>query len=75
MSKHKFTSDRSDMAHRIKMQLRSSTAVQPPPMPVHEEGVVFIKPSAHGKTEMISEVMRTLISNGEVMIKEKPRGA
>lgn len=32
MSNHKFTGDRSDMAHRIKQQLRSGTAIQPPPV-------------------------------------------
>lgn len=75
MSKHKFTADRSDMAHNIKRALLGSTAVQPPPMPVHEEVVVYINPTRSGKSEMSSEVLRQLISNGEVIIKEKPRGA
>lgn len=75
MSKHKFTADRSDMAHNIKRALLGSTAVQPPAMPVHEEGVVYVSPSRTGKSEMSSEVLRQLISNGEVIIKEKPRGA
>lgn len=75
MSKHKFTADRSDMAHNIKRALLGSTAVQPPPVQAREEGVVYISPTRSGKSEMSSEILRSLIQNGEVTIKEKPRGA
>lgn len=75
MSKHKFTADRSDMAHRIKQQLRSSTAIQPPPMEElprsrwGESGEpVFVKPSQCGMTEIMSRAFGSLIMNGEVTI-------
>lgn len=78
MSKHKFTADRSDMAHQIKRALLGSTAVQPPPVvedPMHRllmDGEVFIMPRNSGKTEA---ALREMISNPKVEIKEKPRGA
>lgn len=71
MSKHKFTSDRSDMAHNIKRALLGSTAVQPPPVvDTGRWGGSGVPVATDLRT-----AMKELIFNGEVIIKEKPRGA
>ncbi len=71
MSKHKFTADRSDMAHNIKRALLGSTAVQPPPVvDTGRWGEAGVPVATDLRT-----AMKELISNGEVIIKEKPRGA
>lgn len=71
MSKHKFTADRSDMAHNIKRALLGSTAVQPPPVVATERWGDSGVPVATD----LRTAMKELISSGEVIIKEKPRGA
>lgn len=75
MSNHKFTGDRSDMAHRIKQQLRSGTAIQPPPV---------VEDRRWGEAEVMDpeEAMRRYISGDIALInsrvktepKEPPRG-
>lgn len=71
MSDHKFTADRSDMAHRIKRELRSSTvipAIVQPPVEMTRWG------DSGTPVDNLRDAMRGLISNGEVTITKKDNG-
>lgn len=62
MSKHKFTADRSDMAHNIKRALLGSTAVQPPPV---------VETGRWGEAEVMDprEAMRRYIEGDVALVK------